>query len=56
MVLHMLQGGLTSKPSEALTTSTHRRRDDAENGPPKVTKHFSLRLDGKMTCNLCHGG
>jgi len=30
--------------------------DDAENGPSKVTKHSSLLLDGKLTCNLRRGG
>jgi len=27
-------------------------RYGAENGPSKVTKHFSLLLDGKLTCNM----
>jgi len=28
-------------------------RYGAINGPSKVTKHFSLLLDGKLTCRLC---
>jgi len=27
-------------------------RYGAENSPSKVTKHFSLLLDGKLTCSL----
>ena len=28
----------------------------AKNGPSKVTKHFSLLLDGKLACTLCCSG
>ena len=31
-------------------------RYGAENGPFKVTKLFSLLLDGKLTCSLHHSG
>ena len=31
-------------------------RYSAENGPFKVTKHFSLLLDGKLTCSLRRSG
>ena len=31
-------------------------RYGAENGPSKVTKHFSLLLDGKLTCTLRRSG
>jgi len=31
-------------------------RYGAENGSSKVTEHFSLLLDGKLTCSLHHSG
>ena len=31
-------------------------RYGGENSPYKVTKHFSLLLDGKLTCSLHHSG
>ena len=55
--LHMFQGGATSKKGVGtynkytLEERVKMGRHGAGNGPSKVMKHFSLLLDGKLTCN-----
>jgi len=60
---YMLQGSLTSKPSKILTYNecipeerAKMGRYGTENGLSKVAKHFSLLLDGKLTCSVCYSG
>jgi len=57
---YMLQGGLTSKPSKIQRVHTRGGGQDGKvwrrNGLSKVTKQFSLLLDGKLLCSLHHCG
>ena len=60
--VYMLQDGLTLNQFPALyneNTPEERvkmGRYGAEDSPSKFTRHFSLLLDGKLTCRLRHSG